>query len=218
MTLSVSITALIADEQGHMSRDFMECSQRRWVEDHMLRRYNATPPLNTDAPEHPARRCAQHLEGEYTSLRRWFDAEGKLSPLLMSRHLSQCFSGPAGDGIGWDFLPGGDPDVRMLQFKGTLINCRRIMELKGRSEKLDCGSGELGGIARLVRSAYQSRAEGHLWKPAGDQAAEVIAKRWVSYRTFVFLLHVGAEPDWAWGTSRCRENFGVADCQASLVG
>ena len=229
MALTKSITSLVADEDGNIATDFLARSDTSWAEEHMTRRYGAPPPEEDDPPDHPARLCYDHLRSEFMAIRNgWFDDRGKLSPLLMSRHLSKAFSGPAGNGIGWDFQPNGEPEPRMLQFKGTLIGCRRAAELRLRATKRpkeDCGSAEMGGITRLVRSAFMARAEVHDWRPCtegkGDTAVTIqggeMARRWVSYRTFVFLLQAGAEADWAWSAARCRDAFGHADVPTSLT-
>lgn len=226
MALSRSITSLIADEQGMILKDFLGTSTKDWAVTHMQLRYGAAPPLASDPADHPARLCYQHLLTEYDSLRKWFDNEGKLSPLIMSRYLSRNQVGPIRDGIGWDFQMNGDPEPRMLQFKGTLIACRRSAELKPVGQKLDCGSAEMGSLAKLVRSAYAARAEVHTWgtlsEGKGDDKRMVpgadLSRRWVAWRTYNFLIRFGAEDDWAWQIAKCRDVFGEVDCAQNLLG
>jgi hypothetical protein len=226
MALTKSITALITDENGMMTKEFLAMKPEDWASEHMQRRYNAAPPSVGDAPGHMARVCYEHLLHEYRSVRKWFGDDGKLSPLLMSRHLAQLSDGPVGDGMGWDFTPNGDVEPRMIQFKGTLISCQRTLELRADTQmKLDSGSLELGGIVKLVRSAYGTRAEVHTWPTQtvgkGDEAYSLsgaeVARRWVAYRTFVFLIRLGASEDWAWDSSRCRECFGPHDASRRSI-
>lgn len=226
MALSKSITSLITDNEERISRDFLSYSPVRWAEEHMRRRYSATPPESTDPPDHPAVLCYQHLLAEHTAVKGWFDDEGRLSPLLMSKHLARAYSGSISNGVGWDFYPNGEPNAHMLQFKGTLISCRRALELRAvKGSKLDCGSLEIGGIAKLVRSAYAARAEIHTWQPQVEGRGEnkrtvtgaELARRWVSFRSFCFLLSGGAEPEWAWGVSKAQDVFGRIDMPAGTL-
>lgn len=226
MALSRSITSLIADEHNMILKEFLGVSDTEWAVKHMQLRYGAAPPLDTDSPDHPARLCYQHLLYEYNALRKWFDNEGRLSPLIMNRYLARNTVGPIRDGIGWDFQMSGDPDPRMLQFKGTLISCRRSAELKPQGQKLDCGSAELGSLSRLVRSAYSARAEIHTWNMITEGKGDakrivdgaVLSRRWVAFRTYNFLIRFGAEDEWAWQVAKCRDVFGDIDCPQNLLG
>lgn len=227
MTLSKSITSMIADASGNISQSFLSYSAEQWATDHMRRRYSATPPLDEDPPDHPAVLCYHLLLSEYSAVKTWFSAQGQLSPLLMSRHLAHIYIGSLGDGFGWDFRPNGEPEPNMLQFKGTLIHCRRSLELRaGRQTKKDCGSLEIGATAKLVRSAYTARSSAHAWtsqiEGKGDakrvvQAAE-LSRRWVAFRSYSFLIQAGAEEGWAWGASKCQEVFGKVDLPPTGVG
>lgn len=217
MALSKSITSLIAESNGAISQSFLALKAEEWAVDHMQRRYNAAPPNPGDTEDHPAKMCFTALVNEHHIVRRWFTSEGQLSPLMMAQSLArQLAGGSIGNGYGWDFLPTGDPDPSMLQFKGMLIAMHRVLELKPRSQKLEQGGAEIGGVAKLVRSAYMTRAETHPWTAVGDVSAADVSRRWVSFRTYNFLVRSGVEPEWAWGMAKCRDVFGTIDCGAVL--
>lgn len=223
MALSRSITALITDGTGHATTEFLGMFPEEWATTHIQLRYGAAPPSVDDPEDHIARRCFAFLVEEYKVLRSWFTDDGRLSNLLQSRFLERR-TGPIGDGIGWDFKPNGDPEPRMLQFKGTLVSCSRSAELIPARQR-NSGAIQLGGIVRLVRGAYTARAELHHWraqmKMEKDEAGrerevvvvdgEKLGQRWVAFRTYNFMLGLGAEPTWAWDASRCRQIFGSVD-------
>lgn len=217
MALSRSITSLVVDPLGQVTQDFLTHSQKGWADLHMQLRYGAAPPLAEDPADHPAVLCHNHLRNEYTAIRSWFDSSGKLVPLLMSKHLAKELSGPLGNGISWDFKASGDPEPLMMQFKATLIACRRTWESKANQggKELDSGSLMMGGLARLARSAFAARAEIHNWHEITEKKVSVtgaeLARRWIATQTFVFLLRAGAQEDWAWSTSKAREVFGSID-------
>lgn len=225
MALSRSITALITDGTGHATTEFLAKFPEEWAREHIQRRYGAAPPTEDDPDGHIVRLCFNFLVEEYRALRSWFTDDGKLSNLLQGRFLDQM-SGPIGAGIGWDFKPNGDPEPRMLQFKGTLISCARSAELIPPHQR-NSGAIQLGGIVRLVRGAYTARAELHNWKSQmrmekdeeGRQREVVVvdgerlAQRWVAFRTHTFMIGLGADPMWSWDASRCRQIFGSVDEQ-----
>src|SRR5208337_50163 len=144
--------------------DFLTTTQDEWAKAHMAERYGALPPTDDDPPRSFPVLCFDHLKSEYHQLRAWFtEPDYKLSALLQSKFLGSEFSGPIGDGFGWDFRRDGDTEPRMIQFKSTLINCyRQLMVLPGR-----CRSPSnmvVTGLARIVRGAYQIRSEVHMWQ------------------------------------------------------
>lgn len=224
MALSRSVTNLISDAQGNMLRDFLQKSPEQWAQEHMQRRYGAAPPQDDDSDDHFARLCYDFLLKEYKTLRGWFH-DGKLSHMMMSRVVGNHVTGCIGNGVGWDFKRDGDPEPRMLQFKGTLIAACRAAELKIQDPRIpDCGSLEIGALAKLVRAAYESRAMIHTWHTAEEGSGEnkrvvsgdTVAKRWVTFRTYNFLVRYGADEDFAWGASRAQSVFGTVDNMASF--
>jgi len=218
MALTRSITSLITDGKGFATKEFLVISLEQWANTQMGQRYGQTH-LETDDNTNFATLCWRYLKEEYRALRSWFQDDGKLSPLLQSKFLSTKLSGPLGNGIGWDFKPNGDPEPRMLQFKGTLISARRSAELIPQ-ENRNSGNMQFGGIVKIVRSAYTARSELHSWRPVilvneGKEKVQYsgadMSRRWVSFRTYTFLIDVGADPVWAWEASRCRALFGPVD-------
>lgn len=221
MALTRSITSLITDEgTGHARKDFLASNAEVWAQTHMAQRYGASAPLESDGLNHISRLCYEYLQDEYRALRGWFTDEGKLSPLLQSKFLSTRLSGPLGDGIGWDFKQNGDPEPQMLQFKGTLISATRSAELLPVDAR-NSGNMAFGGIVRLVRTAYTARAAMHSWRaimkkaPEGHEEVDVdgaeLSRRWVAFRTYNFMVELGAEPVWAWEASRCKSSLGAVD-------
>ena len=215
MSLSRPLTSLIADERGQVLQSFMACSDADWAAEHMQLRYNVIPPREDEGAGHPARLCYNHLTEEHRILQKWIDSKGALSHLLMTQSLSQVLSGFIGDGFGWDFTATGEVQPNMLQFKGTLVSIRRTLDLVPRRQdtgKIDSGTPEIGGVARLARGAYQARAELHVWKGRTTKNVTYtgadMAKRWIAFRTYNFLLQCDADAEYAWNTSKCRESFG----------
>lgn len=218
MALSRSITSLITDGRGYATQEFLAISPDKWADTQMGLRYGQTK-LETDPIDHFTTLCWDYLRSEYRALRSWFQDDGKLSPLLQSKFLATKLSGPLGNGIGWDFKPNGDPEPRMLLFKGTLISAQRSAELLPK-ESRNSGNMQFGGIVKIVRSAFTSRAELHSWRAQttlADGTDKVqysgadMSRRWVSFRTYTFLVNVGADPVWAWEASRCKALFGPID-------
>ena len=132
--------------------------------------------------------------------------------MLQSAFMVNKLHGPIGDGLGWDFRPNGDPEPRMLLFKGTLISVTRSAALIAENQR-NRGSMQFGGLSTLVRSAYVERATLHTWR--GDEALKIdgaeMSRRWVAHMTYTFLLRLGAEREWAWDASKCRKVFGPVD-------
>lgn len=220
MALTRSLMALITDGTGHATTEFLGHSPDSWATAHIQRRYGAAPPSEEDPPDHIAHQCFEFLRDEYRILRGWFTEDGTLSPLLQSRFLDQKI-GPLRDGIGWDFRPNGDPEPRMLQFKGTLISCARSAALIP-PERRNSGVIQLGGIVRLVRGAYTARAELHPWRAIYKEEGghevlvwdgEQLAQRWAAMRSYTFMVRLGADPSWAWEACRCKQLFGDVDDQ-----
>lgn len=214
MALTRSITSLITDDTGHATQDFLSCTPERWADIQMANRYGQMC-LSTDGDNHFARLCWQYLCEEYKSLRAWFTVEGRLSSVLQSKFLMSRLSGPVGDGIDWDFKPNGDPEPRMLQFKGTLIAAQRAAELIP-AEGRNSGNMQFGGLVKIIRSAYSARAEIHSWRPVSGEgdvkySGTDMSRRWVSHRTNILLTRLGAPPGWSWEASRCRALFGPID-------
>ena len=214
MALTRSLTALITDGTGHATTQFLGYSPQEWATEHIQRRYGAAPPTEDDPEDHVVRRCFEFLEDEYRILRGWFTDDGRLSNLLQSRFLDRK-PGPLGDGIGWDFKPNGDPEPRMLQFKGTLISCARSAELIP-LERRNSGVIQLGGLVRLVRGAYAARAELHHWNALYKNEellydGEQLSQRWAAFRSYTFMVGLRVDPSWAWDASRCRQIFGPVD-------
>ena len=217
MAFSKLITVLISDGNGAMSKDFFSLTAEQWAIEHMQHRYGSAPPAPGDPEDHPAVMCYNGLVKEHRVIRGWFTKDGLLSPLMMSQTLARQLGGAIGSGYGWDFQVTGEPDLNMMQFKGTMIAVHRMLELKPRSTKLERGGAEIGGIAKLVRAAHMMRAESHIWTDIDKTPAVEVSSRWVSFRTFNFLVRSGVEPEWAWGMSKCREVFGPIDGGASIL-
>lgn len=214
MALTRSITSLITDGRGYATQEFLACTPEKWADEHMAERYGQTC-LAKDPSEHFATLCWEYLREEYRSLRSWFTDDGKLSNLLQSKFVTTKLSGPVGLGIGWDFKPNGDPEPRMLQFKGTLVAAVRAVEVMPKDTR-NSGNMQFGGIVKIIRSAYTARAEIHSWRSqSGEGDAKFsgaeISRRWVSFRTYTMLIQIGADPVWSWEASRCKALFGPVD-------
>jgi hypothetical protein len=217
MTFSQPILSLVCDEVGSPLVSFLTAKPDEWVAEQMRLRYAAVPPAAEDPPDHPAVLAAAYLHHERVLLKNWF-VDGKLSTMLMSRTLSRLSTGPIGNGFSCDFLADGTPDVRMLRFKGTLIAAYRSAELKPSGKRLDCGGHELSAVAKLVRSAYMTRATAHSWTAEGSVPGAELAKRWIAFRTHSFLVRFGAEDNWAWNLSGANKVFGPVDLTAAQAG
>lgn len=220
MAFTKNLTSLIADSKTIALKDFLATTQEAWADEHMVRRYNAAPPSEHDDEESFPRKCHDHLKSEYHKLRAWFtEPDFKLSALLQSKCLSYQFSGALNDGFGWDFRRDGDPEPRMLQFKSMLISCQRQLKVLPSRDRIT-GNPSVAAIARLVRGAYQARAEIHLWRPNERRkddkvelvySGEELAKRWVAFRTLAFLTNLGLDPGWSWSISGSQKIFGAVD-------
>ncbi len=221
MAFTKNINALISNpSSGIALKDFLTKTQEEWASTHMLLRYNAAPPTENDEPGSFVHRCFDHLKSEHAQLRAWFtEPDFKLSILLQSRFLSAQFNGALEDGFGWDFARDGDPETRMIQFKSILISCQRQLKMFPVRQRTS-GNGAVGGIARLVRSAFVARSEINMWRAIErrrDDKVEVVvsgeelAKRWVAFRTMAFLVSMGLDAGWAWNISGCFKIFGAVD-------
>jgi hypothetical protein len=220
MSFAHNINTLIADKDGIATKDFLTTTETAWANLHMSLRYNTAPPTENDPEGSYTQRCYSALVSEYRALRAWFvEPEFKLSILLQSRFLANKFSGTIGDGFGWDFRSDGDPEPRVLYFKSTLMACERQVRMlpPGCAKP---SSASYGGIAKLIRHAYQLRAEAHLWAPRDmkksedpsvNLSGEEIARRWSAYRATAFLISLGMESGWAWNAGGCSRVFGCAD-------
>lgn len=220
MPFDTPLLKLISAKNGAVSPEFLATSAHDWAVRHMDLRYSAAPPAQEprEGPDHPAWRCYNLLLAENAILRSWVTAEGIVSPLLMARSVGQLTTLPIGDGFGWDFKPDGTPDLRMLQFKSTLIGCRRMAAIRVTDpNKLDVGSIEVGGHSKLVRGAYQARASMMTWQAKGQVTGAELARRWVAFRVFVFLIRCGMEETLAWASARCRDAFGEMEGEVSLT-
>ncbi len=221
MAFTKNINTLISNPStGLALKDFLATNQHEWAAAHMVLRYNAAPPSENDAPDSFVHRCYNHLVGEYDQLRAWFtEPDYKLSLLLQSKFLAAQFNKPMDDGFGWDFGRDGDPEPRMLQFKGTLIACQRQLQMLPKKQR-NAGNITVGGIARVVRGAFTARAEINMWRGierTKDDKVEIVvsgedlAKRWASFRSMAFLVSMGFDAGWAWNTSGCLKTFGAVD-------
>jgi hypothetical protein len=223
MALTISVLNLITDGNGTATKEFLVKSPEAWASEQIIVRYGQTI-LPSDSPGCFAKQCWNFLREEYIALRSWFSDDGTLSPLLQSKFLSTRLSGPLNTGISWDFKTDGQPEPRALLFKGTLIAAQRAAELIPAASKTS-GCMQFGGISKIVRSAYTSRAELHLWCPQtimGEGANKItysgaeMSRRWVSFRSYNFLIGIGGEQVWAWDSSHCRSLFGPID-ESSLA-
>lgn len=221
MAFAKNINALISNPtNGIALKTFLATTQDEWADRHMMLRYNAAPPTDHDEPGSFVHQCYNHLNSEYAQLRAWFtEPDFKLSILLQSKFLSSQFNGPLDDGFGWDFARDGDPEPRMIQFKSILISCQRQLKMFPVRQR-NAGNGAVGGIARLVRSAYVARSEINLWRAIERRrddkvdvvvSGEELAKRWVAFRTMAFLVSMGLDASWAWNISGCLKTIGAVD-------
>ncbi len=213
MSIPGSITTQITDGKNHVTTEFLAMSPEQWADKHMVLRYRQ-PALDTDGPDHFARRCWKMLCDEYAALRGWFTEEGVFSPLLHSRFLQMKLSGPIGDGIGWDFRPNGDPHPAMLQFKCQMICALRMIDLIPVDDRKS-GNAQFATALGAIRSAHMARASIHSWRPQPHSGKEIpgaeMSRRWVSFQTFTYMMRAGADPNWAWQASRCLTEMGPVD-------
>jgi hypothetical protein len=202
---------MITDGQGYATTTFLKTTPDEWAVDQLKERYGHVL-TSTDPTGSPPRLAYDQLKDERKALGSWFDESGKLSPLLQSAFLTNRFHGPIGNGFGWDFRPSGEPEGRMLLFKGALIAATRAALVVPEDQR-SRGSIHLGGIATMVRGAYTERAALHTWK--GDVQSKLdgaeLSRRWVSFQTFSFLARLNADYEWAWDVSKCRKVFGPVD-------
>lgn len=221
MAISLPIAALIADNDGLMLQVFVSSTPESWAHDHFLRRYGQAPPTADEManPLSLSAKCYRALLEEHSVLRGWFTPEGKLSPLQMAPFLASLRSKPVADGFGWDFTTAGDAQPLMQQFKGQLIFCQRsALEVPATNRTQH--NLQFAGVMRLVRSAYSGRAELHTWRPRlkrkdGREVVELtgaeVARRWVAFRSFVFMVQVGCDPFTSWLSCKCHDVFGHVD-------
>lgn len=213
-----TILALITDGSGRISREFTMAAPEAWATEQMRHRYSQIAPRKGDSRTGTAALCFDYLVSEYKVMRTWFDSEGKLSPLLQSKTLSRVQPNKLGNGIGWDWRASGDLHTEMVQFKSTLIAAERAASIvRGQSND---GNAELllSGVARMIRAAYQIRADAHVWRAADrkDETGKVydggtLAARWVAFQTFNSLRALGGSAEWSWNTSQCNTVFGPTD-------
>lgn len=214
MALNRSISALITDGSGSATTEFLLMTPEQWAQNQMIIRYGQMH-LPTDGPLHIASLCCQYLKDEYRALKGWFQNDNRFSELLSSRFLSVQMNKPLGDGIGWDFKFSGEPEYLMISFKSQLIVAQRAIECI-QPEELNSSNMVLGGIRTLVRAAFTSRAKLHSWRPQiviekKDYSGIDIKNRWISLRSFVFLVKAGIDPSWAWESSKCKGLLGPFD-------
>lgn len=190
----------------------------QWAISQMAARYGHTL-LPSDGVGHIATLCYEYLKEEHKVIRGWFQDDNKFSELLSSRFLNIYFNRPLGDGIGWDFKMSGEPEHLMVSFKAQLIAAQRALESIPVQE-FNTGNPIIGGIRTMIRAAYTSRAKMHSWKPKSvikgkEYFSQDLSYRWVSVRTFVFLVKGGVDPIWAWECSKCEGSFGPFDEERS---
>lgn len=215
MAATRSILALITDNAGGATKDFLLKTPEQWANEQMNQRYTqgVMPDDRVDSFPHF---CFVHLLEEYAAMRAWFDDAGKLNPMLQSASLVNRLSGPIGDGIGWDWKQNGDPEHRMRMFKGMLIAVCRTAALIPFSDR-NSGNMQFGGLATLIRSAYTERASIHRWNGIdgkGDTPAisgADLSRRWVAHMSYTFLINLMADRKWAWDVSKCKAIFGPID-------
>lgn len=220
MPFSKNLLSVISDSKGYALKDFLGTTPEAWANAHMALRYSAAPPLEGEGPEHVAVRCYNQLKREYQILRSWFtEPDYKLSALLQSKSLVNEFCGALEDGIGWDWQRDCEPDARIMQFKGTLINAQRTFGLMPEARRTEM-SPHIAAVCKSVKSAYQVRAEVHLWRPIERRKGDVVelvhtgadlANRWATFQTFVFLIRLGLEEHYCWGVAGCRASLGQVD-------
>jgi hypothetical protein len=210
MAINRSILSLVTDGLGHATTDFLTLSPAEWADRQMALRYSQSK-LPGDEPGDFPYLCWDHLAQEYLAIRTWFDAGGKLNPMLQSASMSNRLSGPIGDGIGWDWKTSGDPDVRMMLFKGPLIAAWRAGSMIPKRDR-NSGNMQLGGLATIVRGAYTERAKIHRWSDTASEdgaiKGDLMSRRWVAFRTYTFLMNLCADPKWSWEVSKCKSVFG----------
>jgi hypothetical protein len=220
MALTKSIVALITDGNGQARTDFMLKSPEQWANEQMALRYN-TNIADTDLDGEFPYICWEHLKEEHEILRQWFTDDGKLNLTLQSASIINRLSGPIGDGMGWDFKANGDPEVRMVYFKSTLIAAARAAALIPYKNRDDANQ-QFSGIAKLVHGAYSMRSEIHRWRgfeynKVNYTPAEV-SHRWVAMQTYNFLVRLGVpRPARLWSLSKCNTVFGAFDEPTDLI-
>lgn len=218
MAFTKTIQALIMDE-GKATEEFLAFKPKDWAKDQMAERYGHLLK-DTDGANSIPYLCFEHLKREYRALLTWFNPNNEFVPTLQSAFMAQRVSGPLGDGIGWDFKPNGDPCQEMLIFKNTLMSVWRAAEAVPPQQRVS-GNPRFGGMATLIRSAYEERAKLHRWTPCRDPKWAIltgadISARWVAHSTFVFLLQLGVDKRFAWEAARCQKLYGPYDSQEVL--
>ena len=223
MALTRSLLALTADAQGHILQTFAGCTPSAWAAEHISRRYGYAPPQQGDGPGHPARVCFNLLMEEFRTVSSWF-CDGQLSPLLMGRHMATIRRGPLGTGYSWDFRDNGDVDPCMIQFKSSMIAATRTLEALPEAKRVPDNLTVIS-VANLVRDAHRTRASTHNWRAVEavnritEEESETVVRitggelcsRWITFRTFSFLVNWVHDHDWCWVASKGNDAFGPMD-------
>lgn len=228
MAISKPIAQLIADADGMALQSFLTATPESWAQEHFTRRYGQALPTDEEMAAQCswAAKCYRALIEEHAVLRGWFTTEGKLSPIQMAPFLASLPHKPVADGLGWDFTADGDAQPLMQQFKGQLIFCQRAAFDVPASARTTHNL-QFAGLMRLVRSAYGNRAELHSWRPRlkrkdGRDTVELtgaeVARRWVAFRSFTFMVQVGCDPFTSWLSCKCHDVFGHVDEDISTPG
>jgi len=216
MAITRSILALITDNAGSATKDFLLKTPEQWANEQMTRRYSQSRQDSDAADSFPGL-CWQHLYDEYVALRAWFDETGKLNPMLQSASLVNRLSGPIEDGIGWDWKQNGDPEHRMRLFKGMLIGVCHTATLIPLEDR-NSGNKQFGGLATLICSSYTERAAIHRWNGVASKGPDqpavsgmLMSRRWVAHMSYTMLIQLGATRKWAWEVSKSKNVFGLVD-------
>jgi hypothetical protein len=219
--MSQSLADRIADTNGKIRTEFASSRSAPWARRQMEVRYQVVAPQSSDPTWHPASICFRNLQREHARLTKCFDGNGVLNHLALSQYLgTQTNSGPLGDGFGCDFLTNGELNTDMTVFKQSLITAFRNYQLAPspvarRSKNPGSDTPELAIAVRMVRLAYKNRATLHHWTSCRLKGVEYtgseMQKRWIAYRTFVTMCHIGADEGWAWSNAKCDEAFGAID-------
>lgn len=221
MAMLQTILALITDNAGNATKDFLMKTSSQWADEQMLLRYSQAKHPDDTEDSFPFA-CWDQLRAEYDALRSWFDQDGKLNLLLQSASLVKRMSGPIDDGVGWDWKQNGDPEHQMRMFKGMVIAIHRAMSLIPRQDRNN-GNKQMGGLATLIVSAYNSRAALHRWNGASGKGTDqpnasgvIMSRRWVAHMSYTLLVQLGAIRKWSWEVSKCKNVFGVIEEEKSI--
>jgi len=220
MALTKSIVSLITDGNGVANTEFLLIKPEDWATQQMQYRYSTTLS-DTDKERTFPFTCWETLKEEYEILRQWFTEDGRLNLTMQSASIVNRLSGPIGDGIGWDFKNTGEPEIRMVYFKTTLMAAARsanMIPFKNR----DDGNQQFNAITKMIHSAFSMRAEIHRWRGVDDGGRYYtpadISHRWVAMQTYNFILSLGVpRPARHWNPSKCRSVFGPFDETTDLL-